>query len=392
MTTTLKIIADAHIWGVESAFSTLPGFDVELTVLENSCIKPAAVRDADILLTRSSTRVDAALLEGSSVRFAGTATIGDDHYDKAWLDQAGIAWANAAGSSTGSVVEYMVAALLYLHEQGRISIPDSCIGVIGAGRIGSEVETICRAMGMQVLVNDPPRARQEGEANFCALDELIEQADLITLHTPLIRSGIDCTRHLLNSARLQQFGGRGVINAARGACVDNRALLQWLDEKPERFAAIDCWEHEPSPAPALFSHAGMAIATPHIAGHSVDGKAANTWYIYKALCAFLQINPTWEPTSEIRRQLPSPPACRIDAAGDCWHQLHRAASHLYALGEDHQTMQSWSDLSEAELPNAFTGYRRHYPARRAWRHMPVHFTHADAGTLQLAQAIGMKTI
>ena len=389
MTTALKIIADAHIWGVESAFSSLPGFDVDLTVLENSRIKPDAVRQADILLTRSSTRVHAGLLEGSCVRFAGTATIGDDHYDKAWLDQAGIAWANAAGSSTGSVVEYMVAALLYLHEQQRISIPDSCIGIIGAGRIGSKVEAICRAMGMQVVVNDPPRARNEGKAHFCSLHELLQQADLITLHTPLIREGADCTRHLLNSARLRQFDGRGVINAARGACVDNHALLQWLDDKPERFAAVDCWEHEPHPEQRLFSHAGMAVATPHIAGHSVDGKAANTWFIYKALCAFLHIEPAWN----MRDHLPTPPSPHtIAAQGDCWHQLHSAASHLYALEQDHQTMQSWSDLSACELPNAFTGYRRHYPVRRAWRHIPVHFTHADTLTLQLAQAIGIKTV
>jgi len=389
MSTPLKIIADAHIWGVESAFSTLPGFDVDLTVLESSRIKPATVRQADILLTRSSTRVHAGLLGDSSVRFTGTATIGDDHYDKAWLDQAGIAWANAAGSSTGSVVEYMVAALLHLHEQRRISIPNSCIGIIGAGRIGSEIETICRAIGMQVVVNDPPRARKEGGEHFCSLDELLRQTDLITLHTPLIREGTDCTRHLLNGARLRQFGGRGVINAARGACVDNDALLQWLDDKPDRFAAVDCWEHEPRPERQLFSHAGMAIATPHIAGHSVDGKAANTWFIYRALCAFLHIEPAWN----MRDHLPTPPSPQMtNTQGDCWHQLHSATSHLYALKEDHQTMQSWFGLSDRELPNAFTGYRRHYPVRRAWQHIPVHFTHADAYTLQLAQAIGIKIV
>jgi len=389
MSAPLKIIADAHIWGVESAFSSLPGFDVDLTVLENSQITANAVRHADILLTRSSTRVNADLLNGSSVRFAGTATIGDDHYDKAWLDQAGIIWANAAGSSTGSVVEYMVAALLQLHAQGRIFIPETCIGIIGAGRIGSEVETICRAMGMQVVVNDPPRARAEGPDHFCSLDALLQQADLITLHTPLIRDGVDCTRHLLNRAQLRRFDGRGVINAARGACVDNDALLQWLDDKPQRFAVMDCWEHEPRPQRRLFSHAGVAIATPHIAGHSVDGKAANTWFIYNALCNFLYIEPEWN----MQGHLPTPPSLRhIKTAGDCWHQLHGAVSQLYALEEDHQTMQSWADLSESELPHAFTGYRRHYPARRAWQHIPVHFSHTDAHTLQLAQAIGIKTV
>jgi len=389
MAAPLNIVADAHIWAVESAFSELPGFDVHLQILENGQITPASVHDADILLTRSSTCVNAELLHGSSVRFAGTATIGDDHYDKAWLDKQGIAWANAAGSSTDSVIEYMITALLELHARGLINIPDTSIGIIGVGRIGSRLASLCETMGMTVLRNDPPRARVEGAGSFSPLDELLEQADILSLHTPLLHDGADCTIHLLDREHLTAFKGRGVINAGRGACVDNAGLADWLDEDRARFAVLDCWEHEPSPDVRLISHPGMAIATPHIAGHSIDGKAANTQYIYQALCDFLHIKATWHMNTQLpAASLPH----NIHANGDCWHALHAATMHLYALNEDSDCMKSWPELTASELPHAFSGYRRHYPVRRDWQHAPIHFVHANAATIRLAQAIGIQTV
>jgi len=397
MNSKLHIVADAHIWEVESAFSELPGYDVDLTLLENKQINPDTIGDADILLTRSSTRVNGDLLHGSSVRFAGTATIGDDHYDKTWLDAHDVAWANAAGSSTDSVIEYMITALLELHSRGLIRIPDTCIGVIGVGRIGGKLASMCEAMGMRVLRNDPPRARAENTAGFSSLDAVLEQADLLTLHTPLIHDGANCTIRLLGQEQLTAFRGKGIINAGRGACVDNSALTDWLDNDadtdadtdPGRFAVLDCWESEPQPHSRLFSHAGMAIATPHIAGHSIDGKAANTLFIYKALCSFLSIKPIWN----MHDHLPAPKSTHaITAQGDSWQQLHAATSWLYALTEDNETMKSWLDLSSSELPNAFSGYRRHYPTRRDWQYAPIHFNHADMNTIRLAQAIGIRTV
>ncbi len=385
----LRIVADAHIWGVESAFSALPGFDVDLHILENRDICRQTLMDTDILLTRSSTIVNANLLAETAVRFAATATIGDDHYDKQWLDANNITWANAAGSSTGSVIEYMLAVLLEMQDRDIISIPNTTIGIIGVGRIGRALATVCQSMGMNILLNDPPRSRSEGEKGFCSLDQLLNQADLLTLHTPLIRGGDDCTKHLLNAERLNQFKGRGIINAARGSCVDNMALVQWLDDDTSRFAALDCWEHEPHPDRSLLAHAGMAIATPHIAGHSLDGKATNTQYIYHALCHYLHIEPVWN----IQNHLPSADFPHtISAQGGSWHQLHTAANYLYPLAEDDETMKSWSDLTHSELAHAFSGYRRHYPARRAWHCSPIHFTHADEQALQLANAIGIKVV
>jgi erythronate-4-phosphate dehydrogenase len=389
MSQKLNIIADAHIWGVESAFSELPGYDVELRILEHKHIKREVLQQTDILLTRSSTRVNAKLLEGTAIRFAATATIGDDHYDKAWLDANSIIWANAAGSSTGSVVEYMLTTLLELHTQSLISIPDTTIGIIGAGRIGGALADICHAIGMKVLINDPPRQRIEGDAGFSSLDELLEQADMLTLHTPLIGDGVDCTMHLLNAKRLSDFQGSGIINAGRGGCIDNAALTDWLDMDSSHFAALDCWENEPRPLLHLLHHPQLAIATPHIAGHSIDGKAANTQFVYNALCDYLKVEPAWN----MYEHLPADSSpVEIKSAADPWLNLHAAASYLYPLAKDNEVTKSWASLSESELANAFTAYRRHYPVRRAWQHAPIHFTHPDAITMQLARAIGMKVI
>ncbi|HXH71624.1 MAG TPA: 4-phosphoerythronate dehydrogenase [Mariprofundaceae bacterium] len=388
MTNPLKIVADAHIWGVKSAFASLPGFDVELCILESSEIRHRALLDADILLTRSATRVDAALLEGTPVRFAATATIGDDHYDKAWLESHGIAHANAAGSSTESVVEYLAATLLHLHTTGRIDIPSTTLGIIGVGRIGSRLAEFAGSWGIRVLRNDPPRARKEGSEGFSTLDTVLEKADLISLHTPLIRHGEDRTLHLLDGDCLARFRGNGIINAARGSCVDNHALDRWLDTDSARYAVLDCWEHEPDISRVLLAHPGCLLPTPHIAGHSLDGKAANTLYVYEALCEFLGVTTEWSPGLDGGDRIP----LQIEASGDDWQQLQAIVRQLYPILNDAETMRGWLDLSAEELPRAFATFRRHYPERRSWPAFAVRLDRPAESLRKKAAAIGIHIL
>ena len=386
----LSIVADAHIWGVESAFSSLPGFDVSLRTLEHGNIRREALMHADILLTRSSTRVNAKLLEGTPVRFVATATIGDDHYDKAWLHKQGMAYANAAGSSTGSVIEYMIAALLELHARKHVHIPDTCIGIIGAGHIGGGFEDVCRKLGMKVLVNDPPRARQEGARGFSELDELLAKADVINLHTPLTCDGSDPTSHLIDQAALDRFQGHGVINAGRGGVVDNDALADWLDASAKRFAVLDCWENEPDISRRLLTHPNLTLATPHIAGHSLDGKAANTQFVYNALCRHLGVDPVWNMYDQL------PPAegkpHPVSTGPDIWSNLHLAVSRLYDIAEDDRQLKASSELEDGERARAFTHLRRHYPIRRTWGVTPIHFSSVPPEITGLADAIGLRLI
>ncbi len=357
----LRIVADRHIWHVDDAFSHLPDYRITLDVMEADEIQASTVRDADVLLVRSSTRVNASLLAGSAVRFVATATVGDDHIDLPYLQQQGIVFASAAGSSTGSVIEYMMTALLQLHTMGHLSLIKHQLGVIGAGRIGSRLVEVCQGLGVGVLQNDPPRAIKElNNPLLMSLDSLLEQADVLTLHTPLIRSGKHNTHHLINTNTLSKFRGFGIINAARGACVDNDALLNWLNQDQQHWAVLDCWEREPSPDKALLQHPNIVIGTPHIAGHSLDGKANNTQYIYLALCDFLQCLPQWHMSDDLpnaRVALPLPTFSNI------WDVLHHATNHDYPIMNDHQSICQQTNALPA---NVFQYYRRHYPIRRAW--------------------------
>lgn len=383
----LRIVSDAHIWGVERACSTLPGFDVDLQVVESREITRELLQKVDILLTRSSTKVNAELLKGTNVRFAATATIGDDHYDKVWLESNGISWANAAGSSTGSVVEYMITLLLELHMRGLISIPDSTLGIVGAGRIGSALAGVCEKLDIQLLLNDPPRERMEGGGWFSSMQRVLGEADVVMLHTPLLRDGGDRTFHLIDSDWLSHFQGRGIINAARGECVDNRALLNWLDGDAERFAVLDCWEGEPDILKPLLAHPQLVIATPHIAGHSLDGKAANTQYVYSALCNFLSIKPAWS----IEDELPAAEEVECVAVDDgLWRNLHTLATSLYPIMQDGRVMKTWLELSDDSLADSFTSFRRNYPVRRAWENVRVTVANADEVLVQYADAIGIN--
>lgn len=384
----LNIVADAHIWGVEAAFSCLPGHAVSLRVLEAADIDRDALLHADVVITRSSTKVNEQLLAGTPVRFAATATIGDDHFDMDWLDAQGIAHANAAGSSTGSVIEYMLTALLELHARKRISLPATRLGIIGAGRIGGRLAGICDRLGMTVLCNDPPRARKEGNDGFFPLHELLETADVLSLHTPLHRAGRDCTLHLLGADELARFRGRGIINAGRGACLDNASLLDWLNGDDRRFAVLDCWEHEPAVSPALLAHPQVAIATPHIAGHSLDGKAANTLYARQALCRWLELPESWD----MRGLLPATASpVTVSCGADAWMNLHAAATAMYDIMRDDAALRG--AVSNANgIGNRFASLRRHYPVRRSWELTAVHFAQAEPRTLQLARETGMKII
>ncbi|MDQ6954407.1 MAG: 4-phosphoerythronate dehydrogenase [Mariprofundaceae bacterium] len=355
---TLNIVADEHIWGVQEACSYLSPYNVQLCILQAKDITAEALKSANILLTRSSTQVDASLLAGSKVRFAGTATIGDDHYDKTWLDANQIAWATAAGSSTDSVLEYILAALLELHEQRKLDLSSMTLGVIGAGRIGGQLVNICRALGIKVLVNDPPRQRLTQGDNFVALQELLNQADVLTLHTPLIKNGSDKTYHLLADAQFQEFQGSVIINAARGACVDNLALLHWLNSQRDNAAVLDCWENEPAIFTKLLHHKQCMIATPHIAGHSLDGKAANTQYIYNALCDYLGIEAVWNAQDELPKL-----SYHDDDRIESWYDLHEKIEQFYPLMQDHLNLIK----GEGCIADRFVYLRRHYPVRRAWK-------------------------
>ena len=377
------VVADRFALGIGDALARLP---VRARIVEREEI-PGLVKDADALVVRSTLRVDAALLAGSRVRFVATATVGDDHLDKALLARRGIAWANAQGSSTEAVVEYMAAVLVEMVAAGRLA-PGAALGVIGVGRIGSQVAAMAETLGFRVLACDPPRAAREGEAGFAPLAALLAEAEALLLHVPLHDEAPWPTRGLVNAALLARFRGRGIVNAARGGCVDLEALLGWLDGDARRWAVLDCWPDEPRiPARAL-GHRGLVLATPHIAGHSLEGKARNTEFAVRGLARFFGFPCAWRAEAF----LGAGQTLRVEITGDDpWRDAARIVRALCPLGRDDAVMRTWARLDRDARARAFSAYRRHYPARRSFRARRVLLSRMPSPMLaRLLRALGVS--
>ncbi|HEX4462716.1 MAG TPA: 4-phosphoerythronate dehydrogenase, partial [Polyangia bacterium] len=250
----MRIVADANISYVQDAFGPLG----DVITLRSSEITRDAVRDADFVLTRSTVKVNEALLAGSRVRFVATATIGIDHIDGAWLDAAGIRWASAPGSNADSVVQWFAAAVARVP-----NLAARRLGIVGVGNVGKRIERLWRALDVPPpLLCDPPRARAEGpnnDAGFVTLDEILARCDLVTFHVPLTKSGADATVDLVDARRLRPDAW--LVNACRGEVLDSASALAIANP-----ILLDVFAGEPSPDPALVARA--LIATPHIAGHS----------------------------------------------------------------------------------------------------------------------------
>ncbi len=258
----------------------------EVIYLPADRIDRKAVAEADALFTRTRTRCDAALLEGSRVKFIATATIGTDHIDLDYCRQAEIAVSNAPGCNAPAVAQYVMAAILARYPD---SYRNLTIGVVGVGNVGRIVARWADGVGMKVLLNDPPRALAEGQAGFVSLADIAAGADIITFHTPLTRSGEFMTCHLAGDDFFSQVTRRPmIINAARGGVVDTRSLLQSIHDGRVAAAAIDCWEGEPDISADLLRSA--FIATPHIAGYSREGKIRATAMAVDAFCRHFNVS------------------------------------------------------------------------------------------------------
>ncbi|MBE0677720.1 MAG: 4-phosphoerythronate dehydrogenase, partial [Bacteroidales bacterium] len=267
----MKIVIDERIPYISGVFE--PWADVVYS--SGRAIDAQMVADADALIVRTRTRCDHRLLAGSKVRIVASATIGFDHLDTAWLEKSGIRWVNAPGCNSGSVMQYITAALFLLALKHSLDLPSLTLGVVGVGNVGSKVVRAAKAIGMKVMQNDPPRQRREGGKEFLHIDKLLAESDILTLHVPLTLEGEDMTRHLINSASLTRLKRNCIlINTSRGEVVDNTALRVTLEEKKLLGAVLDVWEGEPETDRRLVEL--VDVATPHIAGYSVDGKANAT--------------------------------------------------------------------------------------------------------------------
>lgn len=374
----MKIVVDENIpFGIETF-----GQIGDVITAHGRKIDAGLVRDADLLIVRSITRINGELLEGSRVKFVGTCTIGTDHVDTAYLDQRGIAFASAPGCNANSVAEYIIAALLVLARRGDCRLEGKTIGVVGIGNVGSKVVEKCRSLGMRVLQNDPPLARQSPhDPRFLPLDELMG-ADFITLHVPLTKRGPDRTWHMADRAFLDCMKhGAVLLNTCRGAVLDNAA-----PDDRQSFV-LDVWEGEPDINIALLDR--VALGTPHIAGYSYDGKVTGTAMVYESACRALGLQAEFDPLE----LLPPSPHERmgIDASGrDHEDVLRDAVLAVYDIEGDDRRLRAVMDLPAGERGARFDRLRKEYPQRREFQNTTIELIGGDDALRRKFAGIGFR--
>lgn len=350
----MRIVIDRNIPDVDLSFAQHG--DIER--VDGRSLDRHHLINADALITRSVTRVDAGLLEDTAVRFVGTATIGTDHLDTSWLEQQGITWAAAPGCNADAAAQYTLAMIWLACERLKRNLSDQSVGIIGRGNVGSRLQKLLDVLGTSCVANDPPLA-DSGTMGLVSLDEALSQ-DIVCLHVPLIRHGPYPTFRMINPQRLTQMHDSALlVNTARGDVLDGAAFLSQLQGK-RLHAALDVWPGEPRIDPELLK--ATTVATPHVAGYSVDGKRNGTRIVYEAFCTWLDeiAVTTVDDNSEV---------LDID--------LHLAKNPISAalktacfVQKQDNAMRRLTDLAASERAILFDRLRCEYPSRRdfgAWR-------------------------
>jgi erythronate-4-phosphate dehydrogenase len=394
------VIDDAIAWHGE-AFGNLG----ELHAMPGTAIDRAALRRADALVVRTVTRVTAELLEGTPVKFVGTATAGEDHVERAALESRGITVASAPGCNAQAVAEYVVSALAHAR-RFRTGITPGPVGVVGLGHVGRRTARALRAVGYDVLACDPPLAERRiaklpivdpdaaltNMARFerlRSLNDVLESSFVISLHVPLEKGGRHPTQHMIDSRALSRLQhGQLVLNTCRGGVIDETALEPWISAGSGH-AILDVWDGEPRPRQSLVRQpGGVIVGTPHVAGYSLEGKVAATRMVHEALCRWLGRAATFDgrtvlgmPGSKVLR-------CRDPEAAHDWRLWVEAAVPLL---QDDAALRAAVGKPDAERGLAFEMLRRKYVLRRELSAFAIE-PHADLDpeTHQSLAALGIK--
>lgn len=372
----MKIIIDDKIPYIKGAFEEV----AEVVYLPGAKTTTEIVKDADAIVTRTRTICNEALLKGSSVKFIATATIGYDHIDTEYCEQAGIEWTNAPGCNSKSVEQYIASALFVLSEQKGFQLKDKTIGVVGVGQVGSKVARVCELLGMRVLLNDPPRERSEKQEQFVSLQEIMSKADIITLHVPLNMAGEDATFHLANSMFFNSLERCPiVINSCRGEVMDSLAAETAIERGMVSGMVVDCWEDEPDIDLHLLKL--VDLATPHIAGYSKDGKANGTTMSVQAISRHFGLGlDDWQPSGI---DFPANPIIHINGEGLSEEKIiGQAVLATYDIRTD--------DAELRKNTSQFEKLRGDYPVRREFPAFTIQHKNVNTETLEKLKMLGFN--
>lgn len=381
----MLIVADENIPLLDAFFGDIG----EIRRVSGRTMRPEDVRDADVLLVRSVTRVDRTLLEGSRIRFVGTATIGTDHINLSWLKENGIQFSAAPGCNANSVAEYVLAVLsLYAERCALGDWSQLSVGIVGVGNVGKELAEKLTRLGFCTKLCDPPRAEREPESDddFVDLNEALA-CDVVSFHTPLTRESEHPTYHMIGEKELAGLtSGQLLINAGRGEVIDGTALQARLNQADAPLVALDVWEQEPQINPELVDK--VWLATPHIAGYSLEGKVQGTEIIYQAMSRFMGL--------PIRKQagqfLPEPVLSKVSftSSADEYAAIRIALRACYDPRQDDARLRHATAAPADERGAAFDQLRRDYPVRRECSSLKVQLKGTSKSLHDSFRAIGFK--
>ena len=357
----MKIVADENMPFVKECFSSAG----DVLAIGGREITPEILKDADALLVRSITKVDKSLLEGTSVKFVATATIGFEHIDVDYLASRKIGFASAPGSNSNSVAEYVVSGLLNLADKHNFDISGKSIGIVGVGNVGSKLEKKAKALGMKVVLNDPPLKRQTGDEKYRPIGEIFG-CDIVTLHTPLTYDGIDKTYHLADEKFFKALKKDAIFfNSCRGGVHDTTALENAISSGKIKGCVLDVWEKEPNIDVELVEM--VDYGTPHIAGYSYDGKVVSMIMIYEAFCKHFGIKPKFRA----KDFLPGPQVKRIVINEGEINPLLSAVNMLYDIKIDDAQLRQIKNEPAEKRGAYFDNIRKNYYSRREFQNTEI---------------------
>ncbi|MFC4699744.1 4-phosphoerythronate dehydrogenase [Glaciecola siphonariae] len=322
--------------------------------------------NCEALLVRSTTKVDAALLnEAPNLRYVATATAGFNHLSLTDLTARGIHWYSAGGCNARAVAEYVLACLYVLAQRDGFLLSNKTVAVVGVGNVGSTLKSLLQSVGIKVIAYDPPRATRD-PAFISAEFSQVLKADIISLHTPLVKDGDFPTEHMFDASVLETLGPQQIlINACRGEVLDNAALLALMrkDQSSMPKVILDCWEHEPEIDRELLPY--ITFASAHTAGHSLEGKARGTDMVYADLCRFLSLPltltledflPVFSLSAEQTQKLHD-----VSASESTQTIVCESIKCMYDIENDDSFFRRYMAKS-----HSFSELRRNYHVRREW--------------------------
>ena len=349
----LSIIADDQIPFANKVFSKFGNINLE----NGRAINKQKIKDADVLLVRSVTKVDESLLKHTNIKFVGSATSGIDHIDVDYLNKSNISFSYAPGSNANSVAEYVLNSLITINR--NVNKPSSLhgkkVGIIGYGNIGSRVKYLMDVFDVECVLNDPPLFDQTKNQSFVDIEEVL-QSDIITLHIPLTKNGKYPTHNLVNDEFLKKLKSNVIlINTSRGEVIDEQALISFKKRNPESTLILDVWRDEPNINLDLLQQ--VFIGTPHIAGYSYDAKIKATEILFYSLQKFYKTN---FDCPILARKGITP---FVPNVSDLDYPIESIVSQYWNILGDNISFSEYKSLTDNERSIFYDSLRKNYPIR-----------------------------